>query len=212
MKRILLFLVCLFLTTNATAICPKKDIEVAFKRKYGEPIYNYNLTHKDFHKYSPAPMSKIIRGLTIGELGVSYGAQGRVFKHKDGYCAGVKKVDFYIGYDYFKVFIDKKYKRNTCEFKAVKLHEDEHVAIFNAAVEFFAPDIQKAIKKAVAEIRPEKVYSQARAQQVFDKQANEVLKKIQPLLKHVNKKIVEKQAIIDTDEAYMKVQKKCNNW
>ena len=135
MKRILLFLVCLFLTTNATAICPKKDIEVAFKRKYGEPIYNYNLTHKDFHKYSPAPMSKIIRGLTIGELGVSYGEQGRVFKHKDGYCAGVKKVDFYIGYDYFKVFIDKKYKRNTCEFKAVKLHEDEHVAIFNASVE-----------------------------------------------------------------------------
>lgn len=212
MKRILLFLVCLFLTTNATAICPKKDIEVAFKKKYGKPIYNYNLTHKDFEKYSPAPMSKIVRGLTIGELGVSYGAQGRVFKHKDGYCAGVKKVDFYIGYDYFKVFVDKKYKRNTCEFKAVKLHEDEHVAIFNAAVEFFAPDIQKEIKKAVAEIRPEKVYSQARAQQVFDKQANEVLKKIQPLLKHVNKKIVEKQAIIDTDEAYMKVQKKCNNW
>ncbi len=212
MKRILLFLVCLFLTTNATAICPKKDIEVAFKRKYGKPIYNYNLTHKDFAKYSPAPMSKIVRGLTIGELGVSYGAQGRVFKHKDGYCAGVKKVDFYIGYDYFKVFVDKKYKRNTCEFRAVKLHEDEHVTIFNAAVEFFAPDIQKAIKKAVEEIRPEKVYSQARAQQVFDKQANEVLKKIQPLLKHVNKKIVEKQGLIDTDEAYMKVQKKCNNW
>lgn len=212
MKRILLFLVCLFLTTNATAICPKKDIEVAFKKKYGKPIYNYNLTHKDFEKYSPAPMSKIVRGLTIGELGVSYGAQGRVFKHKDGYCAGVKKVDFYIGYDYFKVFVDKKYKRNTCEFRAVKLHEDEHVAIFNAAVEFFAPDIQKAIKKAVAEIQPEKVYSQARAQQVFDKQANEVLNKIQPLLKHVNKKIVEKQGLIDTDEAYMKVQKKCNNW
>ncbi len=212
MVRIFTFLVCIFLSLNAIAICPKKDVEVAFKRKYGKVLYNYNLTHKDFEKYSPTPMSRIVRGLTVGELGVSYGADGRVFKHKDGYCAGVKKVDFYIGYDNFKVFIDKKYKRNTCEFRAVKEHEDEHVAIFNEAVEFFAPDIKKAIKKAVAEIRPEKVYSQARAQQVFDKQANEVLRKIQPLLKHVNKKIIEKQSLIDTDESYRKVQRKCKNW
>ena len=117
MVRIFTFLVCIFLSLNAIAICPKKDVEVAFKRKYGKVLYNYNLTHKDFEKYSPAPMSRIVRGLTVGELGVSYGADGRVFKHKDGYCAGVKKVDFYIGYDNFKVFIDKKYKRNTCEFR-----------------------------------------------------------------------------------------------
>ncbi len=212
MKRFVLFLICLFFSLNATAICPKQDIKIVFKKKYGKVNYNFNLSHKEFAKYSPTPLSKNVRGLTIGQLDVSYQAKGMVFPHQKTYCAGVTEIDFYIGYDDFKVFIDKRYKRNTCEHIAVKEHEDEHVIIFNEGLKFFAPDVKKAIKKAVKNLRPETVYSDARAQQVFDKQAKAVLKDIQPLLKHVNKKIREKQALIDTDASYLKVQKKCRNW
>lgn len=212
MKIVLTFLICLLFALNATAICPKKDVEVVFKRKYGRVSYNYKLSRKEFAKFSPTPVPLTVRGLTIGKLNVSYDASGHVFRYKNSYCAGVKKVNFFIGYDDFKVFIDKKYRQNTCEFKAVKRHEDEHVDIFNEGVRFFAPDIQKAIKKAVNEIRPEQVYSEERAQQVFDKQARAVIKKIEPLLTHVNKKIIEKQGLIDTPEAYKKVQSQCKNW
>lgn len=212
MKQISLFLICLFLSLNAIAICPKQDIKIVFKKKYGKVNYNFNLSRKEFAKYSPTPLPRNVRGLTIGKLDVSYQAKGAVFPYQKAYCAGVTEIDFYIGYDDFKVFIDKRYKRNTCEHIAVKEHEDEHVIIFNEGLKFFAPDVQKAIKKAVKNLRPETVYSEARAQQVFDKQAKAVLKDIQPLLKHVNKKIREKQALIDTDASYLKVQKKCRHW
>ena len=125
---------------------------------------------------------------------------------------GVSKINFEIGFDKFNVYIDKKYGYGTCERRVIKEHEDEHVLIYKEGMRFFAPDIKKAIRQAVKELKPQEVNSEAMAQRIFEEQAKQVVNKVQPLLNHINKKLEEKQGAIDTPESYARSNKKCKNW
>ena len=212
MKYFLLFTLCIFFSLNATAICPKQKIEVVFKKKHGKIIYNNELHHSEFQNVANYVLPNNVRGLTVSKITVTSAVEGRGFKHLNSQCVGISKINFYIGFDDFRVYINKPYRPGSCEYYAVKDHEDEHVDIYKEGLEFFAPDIKKALRDAVKNLRPEQVYSKARAQQVFDKQVKEVSKKIQPLLDHINAKLHEKQRAIDTDESYRRVTRKCRNW
>lgn len=210
--RYFLLLICLLFSLNATAICPKQKIDIVFKKKHGQVVYNHNLHHSEFYKVSPYKLPKNVRGLTVSKATVSMEVAGKSFRYLNSQCVGVKKIIFYIGFDDFKIYINKPYRVGTCEYYAVKDHEDEHVAIYKEGLEFFTPDIKKALRDAVKNLRPEQVHSQTRAQQVFKKQTDYIQNKIKPMLNHVNKKLHEKQAQIDTIESYKRVTKKCRNW
>ena len=77
---------------------------------------------------------------------------------------------------------------------------------------FFKPNIDEALQKAVAKLKPAYVSSQAEAQRAFENQFKQVVQEIQPLLDHINKKIAEKNYIIDTPESYLETTKLCKNW
>lgn len=215
MKKIILLVVCLLFVTNATAECPKQKVLVSFKYKLGKVVYNYSQSRYKFSKFSPKYRKNPsnLLGLTVSRLDVGFPkVEGKVFQHKDKYCVGVTKINFEIGFDKFNVYIDNKYRPGTCERRVIKEHEDEHVTIYKEGMRFFAPDIKKAIRKAVKELKPQEVNSQAMAQKIFEEQAKQVVKKVQPLLNHINKKLEEKQSMIDTPQSYAKTSKKCKNW
>ena len=213
MRYFVLFLVCLFFCSNAIAICEKQEVEVDFSYKVGPVFYNNKLGQNEFKSlFGKDKVSYRVGGLTVGKLNVSYEPIGSIIKTKDGFCVNLDKINFKIGYDKFDVYIDKKYKKDSCQYNAVKTHEDEHVLIFKEAMTFFAPDLKKSIRESVANILPEKVYDSVRAEQIFHKKAKEVLSDIRPLLNHINQKIEEKQALIDTVDSYEKVQRKCKRW
>ena len=77
---------------------------------------------------------------------------------------------------------------------------------------FFKSDIETALRKAVSKLKPEHVSSSAQAQYVLDKQFAQIQKEIAPLLEHINKKIREKNAAIDTPESYKATSKLCKKW
>ncbi|MBQ3034739.1 MAG: hypothetical protein IJD25_01670 [Alphaproteobacteria bacterium] len=215
MKKIFVLLVCLLFSLNATASCPKQKVEIHFKYKIGKVIYNYSLSRYEFSKKAPQfrKNPSNLLGLTISKLDVGFPrVEGKIFQHKGLYCVGVSKINFEIGFDKFNVYIDKKYKQGTCERHVVKEHEDEHVTIYKEGMHFFAPDIKKAIRKAAQEVEPKAVKTQAAAQKIFEEQAREIVRKVDPLLKHINKKLEEKQGMIDTPESYAKTSRKCKNW
>ena len=215
MKKICVFLICLLFSINATADCPKQKVEIHFKYKLGKIIYNYSLSSFEFAKRVPKfrhnPAN--VLGLTVSRLDVSFPkVEGKIFPHKGKYCVGVSKIEFEIGFDKFNVYIDKKYGYGTCERRVIKEHEDEHVTIYKEGMRFFAPDIKKAIRNAVKELKPQEVNSEAMAQRIFENQAQQVINKVEPLLNHVNKKLEEKQGNLDSPESYARSHKKCKNW
>lgn len=226
MVRIFIFFwmsLSLFWIQKANALCDKIPIEVKITMEPTSVIYNHSLSRKDFPRTANKPLSPNTLGLTVSRVRVeadtrasSVGSQSSVYSgipiNSQRSCVGLNQIHFKIVLDTLQVYIDKKYPIGSCQYNVIKDHEDYHVAVYQEAMTFFKPDIEKALKTAVDKLRPEYVYSKTRANQVFQKQIKQVLTEIQPVLDHINKKIREKNEAIDTPESYATETKKCPSW
>lgn len=205
-------LLCLFLTQNANAFCRSVTPWTIVDTKTGTVRYITHLSRADFLRNAPQRMSPNTLGMTVAKLGVNGSAQPSVQQDGRSACIQIKEMRLTIGYDTLDVYIDKKYKPGSCEYEVVKEHENYHVRVSQEAMMFFRPDIEKALQTALSHIHPETVYSQVDAQKTFERQFNQVMREIQPLIDHINRKIAEKNYIIDTPESYAATTALCKNW
>ncbi len=213
MKKIILILLCLFLAQNANALCPKRPIKVNIVTRPGDVVYNHSHSRKEFSRYSEQPVSPNALGLTVTKLGMKMSGKSRAEQvGKNKFCVGLSEINFQIGYDKILVLIDKKYLKNSCNYKVIKDHENYHVQVSQQAMRFFQKDIERELREAVKMLRPEEVYSSARAEQIMSKQFKRVENKVEPLFAHINKKIAEKNSAIDTPESYRETTKLCPKW
>ncbi len=213
MKKIILVLLCLFLAQNANALCPKWPIKVNIITQPGEVVYNHSHSRHEFARFSEHPVNPNTLGLTVTKLGLKISGKTRAQSAGgDKYCVGLSEVNFYIGYDKILVLIDKKYPKGSCNYKVIKNHEDYHVQVSQEAMTFFRKDIEWELHEAINNLRPEEVYSVARANQIMEKQFKGVESKVNPLFTHINKKIAEKNHAIDTPKSYKETTKLCPRW
>lgn len=212
MKLYYTLLLSLFLSSNASAFCEAQTPRIILDAETGVVRYITHLSKNEFAKRSPVPVSPNTLGLTVAKLNMT--GTGIPYLKQNGMraCVGISELRLKIGYDTLNVFIDKKYKPGSCEYAVVKEHENYHVRVSQEAMTFFRPDIEKALNKAVQKIKPQVVVGQAEAQAVFQRQFNQVMRDVQPVLDHINKKIAEKNYEIDTPESYRKTTALCQNW
>ncbi len=211
MKKWVLFLICFICSNIVLAACPNDKPYVLLTTSKGTVKYITNMARKDFiAKYPGTPDTTL--GLTVADLQVKMAGKPRISQNGHQACVSLKEVSFQIGYDDILVYIHKDYKPGSCQYRVVKDHENYHVGVHREAMSFFKSDIETALRKAVAKLKPQKVHSSAEAQRVVDKQFAQIQKEIAPLLNHINKKIREKNAAIDTPESYKATSKLCKNW
>lgn len=214
MKPLSLFLFVLISSTTflAYAKCDEFTPRVTLRTKTGRIKYITTQTRDEFIAGVSGEVSPNTVGLTVSKLKLS--VQGKPHIQQDGRraCVGIKDVVFDMGYETLDVYIDRRYKPGSCEYKEVKAHENYHVAVSNQAMAFFKPDLETALKKAVSKMRPEFVYSNEEAGRVAKRQFDQVLKEVQPVVDHINKKIAEKNYAIDTPESYQSTTARCQNW
>ncbi len=213
MKKSFLFFLLYFLyAQNANALCAKNRIKINITAPNPVVIYDSSHTHEEFAHLTKANVQANTLGLTTATMQV--GMNGKTYAQQEGnrVCIGLKTINFTLGYQSLKVYIDKKYPKNSCNYKVIKDHEDYHVAVFQQALTFFRPDIERELREAVKNLRPEYAYTETRANQIMQKQFNQIQKKIKPLLDHINRKIAEKNYAIDTPESYRKTTKLCPKW
>lgn len=211
-KYILLFLgIFIYTTTVFATTCPNDKPRIIVSASQGKVKYITNMARKDFiAKYPGTPNTTL--GLTVAKLGVKMSGKPRIVTNSRHTCVSLKEVAFQIGYDDILVYIHKNYKPGSCQYRVVKDHENYHVAVHRQAMNFFKSDIEKAIRKSVASLKPQVVSSSAEAQRVVNSQFAKIQKDIQPLIDHINKKITEKNAAIDTPESYKAANKLCKSW
>lgn len=212
MKKIFLVGVYLIFAMGARAECTYRTPDVLIKTKPGIVKYVTNMSREEYAKHLNLNLPENNLGLTTNKISASY--EVVPFQRREGNktCVGIRRIVFSIGSDVIYVFIDKKYKAGSCEFNTIKEHEKFHVAVTQQAMSFFKPDLERTIKQAVKKIKPEYVYTGERAQAVLENQARQVMKEIDPIINHINKKIEEKNAIIDTPESYQATTALCKNW
>ena len=193
--------------------CQRFVPRIVISTKQPKVKYITNLSRENFVKESPHKVSPNTLGLTVVEMdNTSFITVPQVKRMGKKLCVGIKEVKFHLGIKSIKVFIDKKYKKNTCEYRVIKRHEDYHVAVSKQALEFYRPDIEKLLKKTVRQLIPEIAYNNEEAQKIIDTQSKKIYDALQPAIKHISEKIAEKNYEIDTPESYKATTKLCKNW
>lgn len=212
MIKIFFFLLGVCVAGVVYAGCTDFTPKITLRTLPGSVNYITDQTREQFIGNAPGPVSPNTVGLTVAKMSLT--VQGKPLVQQDARraCVGIKEVTFDMGYEVLDVYIDKRYKPGSCEYAEVKAHENYHVAVSNQAMKFFRPDLEKALRKAVKNMRPEFVYSEAEAGRVLKRQFDQILSQVQPVIDHINTKIAEKNYVIDTPQSYADTTAKCHNW
>lgn len=210
----ILFLLALMLSLPAAAkiqcnpVIPK--INIVFKEK---PVtYNNTLSRAEFLKRARGDQSNAI-GLTVAEMSIGQSFAYQTESSIQGACSFVTEINFEIGYNTLDVYIDKKYKPGSCAYQVVKEHEDYHVEVARQALQFFEPDIRERLNQMKDKLPVTYGYTAEMSEMEIKNKLNSLFQKeIMPLVRHINQKIDEKNAEIDTPQSYAETHALCRDW
>ena len=214
MKKSFLFLMLLAVSSPAlgkiqcSPVAPKMNIRFTEK-----PVsYNNTLSRAEFLRRAHGDQSNAI-GLTVAEMTIGQSFAYQTESSVQGACSFVREINFEIGYNTLDVYIDKKYKPGSCAYRVVKEHEDYHVEVARQALKFFEPDIRARLNQMKDKLPVVYGYTAEMSEIEIKQKLNALFQKeIMPLVRHINQKIDEKNAEIDTPESYAETHALCRDW
>lgn len=209
---LLLLLLSLFLSQNASAFCNSTNTRVYITTNPGNVKYITTRSKHDFIHSVPHPVSPNTLGLTVSHMNIKGEATPNVEVEGDKMCVSLKTLNLKMENDILTVYIDKKYKPNSCEYKVIKAHENYHVAVAQQAMIFFKPDVEAEVQKALKKVKPRIITDPAERDKVLKEQFTQVMNDLKPLIDHINKTTAKKNYQIDTPESYAKTKALCKNW
>ncbi|MDR1027264.1 MAG: hypothetical protein LBL46_02505 [Rickettsiales bacterium] len=112
-----------------------------------------------------------------------------------GWCVFPEKITATIGFSDFSVFIDRRYKEESCEWLAIAAHEDEHIAAHLTAVRENRADIEKSLAAAAAQILPVFVESESGIPAAMDGIEKQL--STGPQMRLIRQKLAAEQAVAD---------------
>ena len=208
--KLFLPIVILFLSLSVHAQCPdmgKPKLDINFK--YGKIFYVNDKSSKDF----PGEPYSSVMGLTVTNLKNKASASIKMQQiGKNSYCFLLSKLNIEIGFPRIDIYIDKKYRPGSCNYKVIKEHENYHARVHQEGLKFFSKKIEEAYKIALNKLRPVEFRSEDGAQQISLQMIKQVGEEVQPLLYYVQKRLTEENLVIDTSSSYEAESKRCPNW
>ena len=213
-KKMYLFLplLSLLFVQNASAFCDSSSTRINITMIPGNVKYITTRSRHDFIHSSNHPVSPNTLGLTVSNLTITGNALSDVEIEDGKMCVSMGTLNIRMEYDPLIVYIDKKYKPSSCEYKVIKNHENYHVAVAQQAMIFFKPDVEKKIQESLRKIKPVIVKSAKERDEALNKQLTQVMNDLKPLVAHINNITAQKNYQIDTPESYAKTKALCKDW
>ena len=208
--KLFLPIVIIFLGFSAMAECPnmgKPKLNIQFK--YGKVHYINNKSSSGF----PGNAGPNATGLTVSDLKTNVSGETKVMTAKNGsQCITIGKLDVSVGFPRIDVYIDKKYRPGTCNYKVIKEHENYHVRVYQEGLKFFSKKIKEAYQIALNNLKPVELISGMDGQDIANKMLDQIEKDVQPLNDYVMKKLIEQNLVIDTEDSYQQETDRCPEW
>lgn len=205
-------LLSLLFVQNASAFCDSSSTRINITMIPGNVKYITTRSRHDFIHSSNHPVSPNTLGLTVSNLTITGNALSDVEIEDGKMCVSMGTLNIRMEYDPLIVYIDKKYKPSSCEYKVIKNHENYHVAVAQQAMIFFKPDVEKKIQESLRKIKPVIVKSAKERDEALNKQLTQVMNDLKPLVAHINNITAQKNYQIDTPESYAKTKALCKDW
>jgi hypothetical protein len=156
-----------------------------------------------------AGMHQRALGLTSSQIGFNVSGKTFAVPVQGGYCVYLREVDARFGYRAMDVFIASEYRPNTCEYRAILDHENQHVAINRQGVAEYAPRIRQALESHLAELAPR--FTQD-PQVGTDRSLAALQLHVDPLLDEMQDSLARRNAVIDNQNNYEAIGELCKNW
>lgn len=157
------------------------------------------------------PSGWALQGLTFSNDKLEIAISGREQHFPNGsVCLWIDKVTATLGLPELQVYVASNYPEGSCEYRAILVHENRHVAINRETVQAHVPGIRQSLLDGIRASNPLFLSSQpdrqlmARRLQSFANVEFQVLRA----------ELRQRNGAIDTPEAYRQQQRDsgCKNW
>jgi len=107
------------------------------------------------------------------------------------------------------VFVDRKYRPGSCEYRAILEHEMEHMTINRRVLGKYKTLLEQRLERKSANIRPFKTTSMQAGAEIV---SNRLMADMKSLIDEFFEVRQRENNKIDTRNSYAVVKRKCNNW
>lgn len=195
-------------------ICPTKDSSanatIVFEKAV--PMYD-NDASQDWIQRKSGKFHEGERsvGLTVGRLfwRTSMMFSVRLNKQSGRACVYLTDVGLAYGFGKTPVYIDRRYRPGSCQYKEVYRHENAHVAILNTVGYHFQPWLKKKLAASADEMQPVLSRDPKRAQAGLNAKISSFS---QSLMRMMEKELEKYHSIIDSSHNYRRIQDICKKW
>lgn len=198
---------------NAGAACPPaaSAIKVTLTTKNAKPVYDYSLTVKQIERMA-GPKGPHHRPVGLTQTTLQHGLNANIIMRDDGSgrrCAYLTDVDIHIGYVQTIVYIAREYRPNSCQYRAIREHEDQHVRVYLAALSRSLAKVGELVSGAANSIPPMSTSSMVAAKGTVQARLDRA---IASGLEVVTKGAAADNAALDTPRSYARIRARCRNW
>jgi len=148
-------------------------------------------------------------GLTVSTFTTDGHSQTEMRQIPQGWCAYARRIVLRIGFVSHQVYVDRRFRPDSCMYRAVLDHEHEHVRIGRAALAQHAGEIRRALELFLHDNPVFLVSDQAAGRQVFLDGLNRVLA---PLLAEMDAEARAGHARLDAPESLERTRRACPSW
>jgi len=198
--------------------CPVKKtrVKVTFKEDPGRVKVDRRHSQKQLtammRKKSKIRFTRemLNNGLTRTKYGTNMGFELQYAELESGkVCAALRTVDATFGYAEITVFIARKYKKGSCQYRTVLQHENTHVAIHRKYLKKYADRMRRRLTSTANKAG---VIFAPTVQQVKTAFRKRLEKAVDQLTEEFSRELDAANARIDTPENYRRENKKCPSW
>ncbi len=202
----------------AKTICPEDEgtTDLSVSQIIGEVTYKTGNTRSDLkriqqrHGATATTSGWFPLGLTLSELRAEMRISTRAYPAGQGrYCVVPASVDIDLGYPKFTIYVDRRYRRGSCEYRAISEHEEQHVAIYQNRLDRLISWIQKRMALEISRMAP---VIAASPNNGAEKIKRRLSLKLTPLIKRLQRATDAGNRGIDSRTGYVRVQNRCRNW
>jgi len=110
------------------------------------------------------------------------------------------------------VLIASNFPRESCEYRAILAHEQDHIRILRKFVREFAPKLKRQVKDIVETSRTHVITAENNQESGQDQIQKSIINRLESYQNEIMPILKSRQAAIDTPEEYAHVQAQCDNW
>ncbi len=203
---------------SAAPACPGGDqpARVSVRTDAGKVTYRSGHTRSDLeriqkrHRGAGKAGAWFPLGITLANVQIDMRMTVSTFQlGRSRYCAVPATVEITMAYPEFLVYIDRRYRRGTCEYRAIRDHEDTHVAIYREKLARYGPWVRERMERAVRGLEPVIMSTPGHVQERVKARLE---MKIAPIIDKFHRITDLANAEIDKVSDYRGIQARCGNW